>query len=125
MALRCAALVATVLVTARAGAQNFASVTWTYLGCAGSGQDDPAEVGGVSDQDIVCETPSASTCTGSHALGFAEDADFLYLRVRLEASPRKSGTKVCTDSDYLSNGAWGWWLDYDGVLSRYEVRVTS
>src|SRR5919197_789793 len=100
---------AVALLGLAARAQTFpAESSWVPLRCGSEVMTDPYrdESGAVGERDLVGDTNAAT--------GFrAADAQYLYLRMRLDQDPIPGGT--------VRPFAWGLLLDLDGNLQTYEV----
>jgi hypothetical protein len=106
-------LLAVLLLPASALAQSFpADGDWTPLYCGGRVMHDP--LGDVPDalaeRDLVGDDDRPT--------GFrAADADFLYLRMRVDVDPAPGGT--------VTPYAWGMEIDLDGDLTDYELLLMA
>jgi hypothetical protein len=109
-----AALSATALGGAAARAQSFPAspTTWQAFTCGNAPMRDAVgdHPGAPGDRDLV-GTPQAPA--GLHAA----DADFLYLRLRLDQDPRQG-------PNLRAGTSWGFAFSTDGVASGYEALVT-
>jgi hypothetical protein len=108
-----AALSATALGGAAARAQSFpANPTWQPFTCGNAPMRDAVgdHPGAPADRDLV---GTAQAPAGLHAA----DAEFLYLRLRLDQDPRQG-------PNLRAGTSWGFAFSTDGVASGYEALVT-
>lgn len=109
---RCMLVLAIVLATGGiAGAQAFpADDQWEPLRCEGQPMTDlfEDEAGALDERDIVGDTGAAAGMR-------AADAQFLYLRLRLDQDPMPGGA--------VRPFAWGMEIDLDGDVTDYELLV--
>jgi hypothetical protein len=100
-------------LSGRAAAQTFPAAS-AYV---------PFQCGGGPMTDALNDTPNATGAldlvgTNAFPVAFhAADAQFLYLRMRLAASPLNGAA--------LQNDAWGFEFDLDGDRSTYELLITA
>ena len=108
-----AALLVGTLIAGPAFAQEFPpDDQWTTLICHDDAMYDSYrdEAGALDERDIVGNREAPA--------GFrAEDADFFYLRMRVEADPAPAGS--------IRPFAWGWEIDLDDDLTTYELLVLA
>ncbi len=99
------------LGSAQAQEPDFNRTDYVPVQCGGGIATDPLgdESGANDDRDIVGSAPDQA------ALFLAVDDNFLYLRMRLDATPRQGG-------GYAPFG-WGWEFDTDGDLNTYEFLI--
>jgi hypothetical protein len=83
---------------------------WTPFHCGGAPMTDPQgdDAAFLLDLDLV---GNAASPAGFHAA----DANFLYLRIRLDADPAPANA--------LGSAAWGYEFDLDGNPATYELLV--
>ncbi|MCU1279218.1 MAG: hypothetical protein JWM53_2764 [bacterium] len=84
----------------------------------------PFQCGGAPMTDALGDTPNATGAldlvgTNAFPAGLhAADAQFLYLRMRVAATPLAGG-------NMLQNDAWGFELDLDGDRTTYELLIAA
>ena len=103
-----------VALAGRAAAQTFPA----------AGAYVPFQCGGAPMTDAVGDTPMATGAldlvgTNASPAGLhAADAQFLYLRMRVAATP-------LAGANTLQNNSWGFELDLDGDRSTYELLIAA
>ncbi len=109
-----------VLASGAADADTLPPTTWptvfTTASCAvGAGSTDliADEPGANGSRDIVGNATFP-------AMGYTDDGTYLYLRVRVDASPLAGG-----GSAPLDQFGWGFGLDTDGNTSQYEYAIVT
>ncbi len=90
----------------RAHAQNFAGVTWTPLTQSGIPIGDPATDAN-NERNIVGDAANPAAYV-------SQDADHLYFRIRLDATP------VANSGDQLKPFGWSCAVEANGTLTNYE-----
>jgi len=100
---------ACLLVPATASAQDFPSASWIDL------MQNGATLGDVSNDSFGPGIVDLVGETGAPAASIAGDANFVYLRLRVDGDPRGTGG--------LASSGWGCAIDNDGDYGAYEFLV--
>lgn len=99
-------VVAGLVVAAPSRAQNFAGVTWTPLTQSGIPIGDPA-TDAINERNIVGDATNPAAYV-------AQDADYLYFRIRLDATPQSN------DGVTLKPFGWSCAVESNNSLTTYE-----
>lgn len=100
---------ACLLAPATASAQDFLTASWVDL------MQNGATLGDVSNDSFGPGIVDLMGETGAPAASIAGDANFVYLRLRVDGDPR--------DAEGLASSGWGCAIDNDGNYGAYEFLV--